>query len=276
MTDKLDQSFWIHQSQLLIEGGLVWSDPRAFVRSQYLSGMCILFGNLVLVLEAGWEYILWPLTKMFMTRLLCLNWKTLTKYPRKHLCAPHLCLFVCLLVYLSCLCYRIKEALQKNPKKFWKSSLTMCLDYAIIHWVTSGARLNTFDWYLGVVKLLVVSSVDTLKCFLVVLLITGVGRPPLVGGNAGNDTDPSYFCAGPLPLPCPLLPTWPPASRVCPILRTQYSICLFLNYLGGAYIIWSWLLVWMTIRHGALGQEAAWGGGFGEQGAVLVCVPGPS
>ena len=40
-----------------------------------------------------------------------------------------------------------------------------------------------------------------------VLLITGVGRPPLVGGNAGNDTDPSYFCAGPLPLPCFALPS---------------------------------------------------------------------
>ena len=33
--------------------------------------------------------------------------------------------------------------------------------------------------------------------FLVVLLITGVGRPPLVGGNAGNDTDSSYFCSRP-------------------------------------------------------------------------------
>ena len=30
-----------------------------------------------------------------------------------------------------------------------------------------------------------------------VLLITGVGRPPLVGGNAGNDTDSSYFCSRP-------------------------------------------------------------------------------
>ena len=33
--------------------------------------------------------------------------------------------------------------------------------------------------------------------FWVVLLITGVGRPPLVGGNAGNDTDSSYFCSRP-------------------------------------------------------------------------------
>ena len=28
-------------------------------------------------------------------------------------------------------------------------------------------------------------------------MITGVGRPPLVGGNAGNDTDSSYFCSRP-------------------------------------------------------------------------------
>lgn len=41
---------------------------------------------------------------------------------------------------------------------------------------------------------LTLTSVDTFKRFLVALLITGVGRPPLVGGNGGNDRDPSYFC----------------------------------------------------------------------------------
>ena len=117
------------------------------------------------------------------------------------------CVFVCLFICCIFLRYRIN---QRNL-----GNIPWC--YRL--WMRSGARLNTFHWYLRVVKLSVVTSVDTFKWFSVALLITGVGRPPLEGGNAGNDTDPSYFCGRLSPLPCFAL-LCPPADS-CPPDRRQ-------------------------------------------------------
>ena len=144
----------------------------------------------------------------------------------------------------------------------------------------SGARLNTFHWYLRVFKLSVVTSVDTFKCSLVVLLITGVGRPPLVGGNAGNDTDPSYFCAGPFPLalPCLAQPSLAHPTAGNPALPHSRNSIFNLPFPQ----LFGWRLHHLELAAGlndhkarGFGPRAGLGGRWREQGAAKCACPDP-
>ena len=107
------------------------------------------------------------------------------------------------------------------------------------------------------------TSVGSFKSFLVVLLITGVGRPPLVGGNAGNDTDSSYFCSR------PALGQSTGGNPALPLYSQNSIFNLPFPQLFG------WRLHHLELAAGlndhkarALGQEPAWGGGLQKQVGV--------